>query len=65
MSDLVCKLCGSEIESVKDAWRESAGWVSPHGAKAMTGAHQTGALAHAECVTSIRAGVNVAQESLV
>jgi hypothetical protein len=65
MSDLVCKLCGQPISSLRSAWRESAGWVSPHGAKAMTGAHQTGALAHAECVASIRAGVSVAQESLV
>lgn len=62
---VVCKLCGYPIEDTRSAWRESVGWVSPNGAKAMTGAHQTGELAHAECVASIRVGVNVAQESLV
>ena len=65
MSDLVCKLCGQPISSLRAAWRESVGWVSPNGAKAMTGATQTGELAHAACVTLIRSGVNVAQESLV
>ena len=59
-----CKLCGRPIDNVRDAWRESAGWVSPNGAKAMTGAHQTGELAHATCVAAIRSGVNVSQESL-
>lgn len=65
MNGLTCKLCGDPIDEVRDAWRESCGWVSPNGAKAMTGAQQTGELAHAACVASIRAGVSVGQESLV
>lgn len=59
-----CKLCGLPIEDPRKAWREACGWVSPNGAKAMTGATQTGELAHAECVTMLRAGVNVEQQTL-
>ena len=61
----VCKLCGRPIESPRQAWREQIGWVSPVGAKAMTGARPTGEQAHAECVAQLRAGVAVGQDSLV
>jgi hypothetical protein len=61
----ICKLCGQSVDDPREAWRESVGWVSPHGAKAMTGAQQTGELAHATCVAAIRAGVNAGQVSLV
>ena len=59
-----CKLCGKPIENVKLAWRESVGWVSPTGAKSMTGARQTGALAHSGCISIGRAGVSVEQQTL-
>jgi len=61
---VTCKLCGKEITQPRSAWREAVGWVSPNGAKAMTGAHQTGQLAHEECVALQRAGVAVEQTSL-
>lgn len=60
-----CELCGREIDQPKSAWRQSVGWVSPNGAKSMTGAMQTGKLAHATCVVRLREGFNVHQESLV
>jgi hypothetical protein len=60
-----CELCSQEIEEPKSAWRQSVGWVSPNGAKAMTGATQTGKLAHATCVVRLREGLNARQESLV
>lgn len=60
---MMCKFCNEEITDQRGAWREVTGWVSPHGAKAMTLAHQTGALAHAHCVAAQKAGVNVNQES--
>lgn len=60
-----CKLCGREIDNPRQAWREQTGWVSPVGAKAMTGAQATGELAHAECVSLLRSGVAIGQDSLV
>lgn len=60
-----CELCGREIDEPKSAWRQSVGWVSPNGAKSMTGATQTGKLAHSTCVVRLREGFNVHQESLV
>lgn len=65
MSGPVCKLCGKPIDLLSQAWREQVGWVSPHGAKAMTGAEQTGELAHAECIALLRAKVRVGQGSLL
>ena len=62
---MTCKLCGREIESPRQAWREQVGWVSPHGAKSMTGAEQTGFLAHAECVSLLRSKVAIKQEALL
>lgn len=38
---MTCKLCGREITEPKKAWREHIGWVSPRGAKGMTGASNT------------------------
>ena len=64
MSGLVCKLCGEIIVRPKEAWREQTGWVSPVGAKAMTGAHPTGELAHDHCVVALREHVNVGQQKL-
>lgn len=61
----VCKLCGKPIEVMRTAWREQTGWVSPVGAKGMTLAKPTGDLAHAECISLLRLGVNVDQETLV
>ena len=60
-----CKLCGREIERPRQAWREAVGWVSPRGAKGMTAESKTGELAHPECISLLRAGVDVRQESLV
>lgn len=65
MAEVVCKLCGKPIEMPRLAWRESIGWVSPDGAKAMTGAKQTGELAHEGCISLLRAGVAFEQESLL
>ena len=62
---MVCKLCGQPIENVRQAWREQTGWVSPVGAKAMTGAVATGELAHAVCVSLLRSGVSAEQERMV
>jgi hypothetical protein len=62
---IVCKLCGKTIESPRQAWKESVGWVSPNGAKAMTGAHSTGEFAHAECVSLLKLGISVEQEALL
>lgn len=62
---IVCKLCGQEIEQPRAAWREAVGWVSPVGAKGMTAEQKTGELAHAECISLLRAGVSVKQETLV
>jgi hypothetical protein len=62
---MLCKLCQKPIESPRQAWKEQTGWVSPVGAKGMTGAQTTGELAHAECVSLLRSGVSVAQERMV
>jgi hypothetical protein len=62
---IACKLCGKEIEQPRQAWREAVGWVSPIGAKGMTAERKTGELAHAECISLLRAGVDVRQETLV
>ena len=62
---MICKLCGKEIENVRQAWKEQTGWVSPRGAKGMTQAHPTGALAHAECISLLRAGVQLDQQALL
>jgi hypothetical protein len=62
---MTCKLCGRPIENVRQAWKEQTGWVSPHGAKSMTGAHTTGELAHAECVSLLRSKVSPEQERMV
>jgi hypothetical protein len=59
-----CSFCEKEITDQRRAWRESVGWVSPDGAKAMTLSHQTGALAHPECIVSAKAGVHVDQQTL-
>lgn len=64
MSEPICKLCSQPIESVRHAWKEQTGWVSPVGAKGMTLAHATGDLAHAECISLLRLGVNVDQQTL-
>lgn len=61
---LRCSLCNRELDDPREAWRESAGWVSPRGAKGMTGAHQTGRLACSTCITAIRAGVAPTQTEL-
>jgi len=60
-----CKLCGNEITKPRHAWKESIGWVSPAGAKAMTLAHPTGELAHQECISLAKVGVHVGQETFV
>lgn len=65
MSVPVCKVCGQPIENTRQAWRESTGWVSPVGAKGMTLAHPTGELAHPECISLLRAGVDVRQQALL
>ena len=62
---MTCKLCGREIANPNQAWREQTGWVSPKGAKSMTGAHPTGELAHPECISLVRAHVSVTQEAMV
>ena len=62
---MTCKLCGKPIDSHAQAWREQVGWVSPRGAKSMTGARATGELAHPECISLLRSGVAVRQEALV
>lgn len=62
---MTCKLCGQEIEEPRRAWKEQIGWVSPHGAKSMTGAEQTGELAHPECINLLRAKVPITQEALL
>ena len=60
---MVCKLCGQQIENVRQAWKEQTGWVSPKGAKSMTGATATGELAHPECISLLRSKVAVGQGS--
>jgi len=60
---IICKLCGNPIHQPRQAWKEQIGWVSPHGAKSMTGAWQTGELAHPECINLLRAKVPIEQES--
>ena len=62
---MTCKLCGREITETKKAWREHIGWVTPKGAKGMTGAHNTGALAHPECITLLRAKIGIEQTNLL
>jgi len=62
---IACKLCGREILEPRQAWREAVGWVSPRGAKGMTAERKTGELAHAECISLLRSGVDVHQETLV
>lgn len=64
MTPLTCKLCGGEIHRPRRAWRESLGWVSPDGAKSMTLAVQTGALAHEECINLAKAGIPITQIAL-
>ena len=61
----ICKLCKNELADVRSAWREQTGWVSPNGAKAMTLAKQTGELAHPECVSSLKHGVDPEQGRLM
>lgn len=61
---MTCKLCGREIESVRSAWKEQTGWVSPRGAKSMTQAHPTGALAHGDCISLLKSGINIQQTTL-
>lgn len=65
MSGPNCKLCGEPITEPRQAWRESIGWVSPHGAKGMTLAVQTGALAHDQCIRLKKLGIQPEQESLL
>ena len=62
---MTCKLCGRSIDVLAQAWKEQIGWVSPHGAKSMTGAKPTGEVAHPECISLLRSGVAVRQETLV
>jgi hypothetical protein len=62
---LTCELCNQEIEEPREAWRQATGWVNPKGAKAMTGMQQTGKLAHATCITALRAGVAPSQGQIV
>lgn len=62
---VTCKLCGKPIEDLHSVWREQIGWVSPNGAKSMTGAQQTGELAHSECINLLRARVPIRQEALL
>lgn len=60
-----CKLCGREITEPKKAWREHLGWVSPIGSKSMTGARNTGELAHPECIVYLREKLDPGQEKLL
>lgn len=60
-----CAICGREITEPAAAWKRMSGWVSPRGAKGMTQTSPTGELAHAECVTAMKQGVVLGQESLV
>lgn len=62
---MTCKLCGEEITEPRQAWRESIGWVSPHGAKGMTLATQTGQLAHDSCIRLMKLGIAPKQETLL
>lgn len=64
-SPIVCKLCGNPILEPRDAWREAIGWVTPVGAKGMTGEHKTGELAHPECIAKLRLNISPAQESIL
>ena len=61
---MTCKLCREPIAVLAQAWKEQVGWVSPHGAKSMTGAKATGEVAHPECISLLRSGVSVRQETL-
>lgn len=60
-----CALCQQEVFEPKKAWKQMVGWVSPHGSKAMTQTHPTGAVAHAECIVALKQGVSVTQERLI
>lgn len=59
---IVCKLCRIPIvgDDLRTAWKESAGWVRPKGADSMVGRHDTGELAHADCILKLRHGVDPA-----
>ena len=59
-----CHRCGKEVEP-RDAWKEVAVYVSPHGAKGSIGSRDTGRFACPACITRIRHNVNPAQEALV
>jgi hypothetical protein len=59
-----CHLCRKPV-SARTAWKEVAGYVSPHGADSMVGRRDTGRLVCPECVTRIRHRVSVQQETLV
>lgn len=60
-----CALCGEAITEPRKAWKQQIGWVNPRGAKAMTGAKQTGELAHPECIVRLRLKMPAAQGTLV
>jgi hypothetical protein len=60
----LCKLCGKTVHKPRMAWREARGYVSPTGAKAMTGMTMTGEIAHPECINLLRAGVPIGQLDL-
>ena len=64
-SPIICKLCGKPIDDPRNAWREAVGWVTPRGAKGMTGERKTGQLAHPECITRMRAGFSPEQDSIL
>lgn len=62
VSGPVCEICGEAIGNPNHAWKQTMGWVSPRGSKAMTASHPTGALAHYQCITLLKAGINPRQE---
>jgi hypothetical protein len=64
MSESRCHLCGKSL-APREAWKEVAVYVSPHGAKGSVGSRNTGRFACSECITRIRHNVSATQETLL
>jgi hypothetical protein len=64
MSESRCHRCGKSLV-LREAWKEVAVYVSPHGAKGSVGSRDTGRFACPECIMRIRHNVSATQESLL
>jgi hypothetical protein len=68
---VICALCGQPIEHTADAYRRVVGWERPgRGSSGVSGSslvlrEALDEFACGACITRLRAGLNVAQETLV